>query len=245
MFAQFPERIDLPNANKTWNRRPSASEETLAATELGRPFLTRQQIGQGQVFVFHVSANPESSNLTRHALWVPLLLRMAERSYATPINAGEIGSLRRWAIPVDVPEVASLKLVQRTENKRTDASKDATASEWLPEIRQVPGQIEVLLEGLSLSPGHFIVRDLNQSWATIGLNQDRIESNHDAFAPAEYLALIEEKGWSHVNLLNVTTSSLPQIIKQTEQGVPLWKAFIIFALIALAIETILLRTWKA
>jgi hypothetical protein len=25
----------------------------------------------------------------------------------------------------------------------------------------------------------------------------------------------------------------------------LWKAFIIFALIALAIETILLRTWKA
>jgi hypothetical protein len=89
------------------------------------------------------------------------------------------------------------------------------------------------------------VRDLNQSWATIGLNQDRIESNHDAFAPAEYLALIEEKGWSHVNLLNVTTSSLPQIIKQTEQGVPLWKAFIIFALIALAIETILLRTWKA
>jgi hypothetical protein len=245
MFAQFPERIDLPNANKTWNRRPADSEETLAATELGHPFLTRQQIGQGQVFVFHVSANPESSNLTRHALWVPLLLRMAERSYATPINAGEIGSLRRWAIPVDVPEVASLKLVQGTENKRTDASTDETASEWLPEIRQVPGQIEVLLEGLSLSPGHFIVRDLNQSWATIGLNQDRIESNHDAFAPVEYLALIEEKGWSHVNLLNVTTSSLPQIIKQTEQGVPLWKAFIIFSLIALAIETILLRTWKA
>ena len=62
----------------------------------------------------------------------------------------------------------------------------------------------------------------------------------------EFVAeLIEEKGWSHVNLLNVTTSSLPQIIKQTEQGVPLWKAFIIFALIALAIETILLRTWKA
>jgi hypothetical protein len=61
----------------------------------------------------------------------------------------------------------------------------------------------------------------------------------------DFSSLIEEKGWNHVKLLSVTASSLPQIIEQSEQGVPLWKAFIIFALIALAIETILLRTWKA
>jgi len=118
-------------------------------------------------------------------------------------------------------------------------------SEWLPEVRQAPGQIQVLLEGLSVFPGHYVLRDLTQSWAVIGLNQDRKESNHDAYLSAEYQALILNKGWDHVKVLRATTSSLPQIIEQSEQGVPFWKAFIIFALIALAIETILLRTWKA
>jgi hypothetical protein len=245
MFAEFPERIDLPRASQIWNRTPSDAEEVLAVTELGRPFLSNLKIDRGQAFVFHVSAETESSNLTRHALWVPLLLRMAERAYATPINAGEIGSFRRWSIAADVPRVAELKLTLSGNPSGKQTEPNQTLSEWLPEVRQAPGQIQVLLEGLSVFPGHYVLRDLTQSWAVIGLNQDRKESNHDAYLSAEYQALILNKGWDHVKVLRATTSSLPQIIEQSEQGVPFWKAFIIFALIALAIETILLRTWKA
>ena len=245
MFAEFPERIDLPNAKRIWNRTTAASEEILARTELGRPFLSRSQLDRGQAFIFHVSADAESSNLSRHALWIPLLLRMAERAYATPINAGEIGSLRRWTLAADVPNIAELRLVQSNNQSRPPSEANERLSEWLPEVRQVPGQIQVLLEGLSIDPGHYDLRDLSHRWATIGLNQDRRESNHEAFSLTDFSSLIEEKGWNHVKLLSVTASSLPQIIEQSEQGVPLWKAFIIFALIALAIETILLRTWKA
>ena len=245
MFAEFPERIDLPNAKRIWNRTVASSEEILARTELGRPFLSRCQLDRGQAFIFHVSAEVESSNLTRHALWIPLLLRMAERAYATPINAGEIGSLKRWTLAADVPNIGELKLTQSSSPSKTPSETNESAGDWLPEVRQVPGQIQVLLEGLSINPGHYVLRDQSQSWASIGLNQDRRESNHAAFSLAEYKSFIEKNGWNHVKVLSVTASSLPQVIELSEQGVPLWKAFIIFALIALAIETILLRTWKA
>lgn len=245
MFAEFPERIDLPVVTKILKRTPNTAEEILATTDLDKPFLTRQQLKNGQVFLFHVSPDAKSSNLTQHALWIPLLLRMAERSYSTPVNAGEIGSIQRWSITADIPSVSELKLTRgNNEIDQAILSREAIF-EWLPEIRQVPGQIQVLLEGLSLPPGHYSIRDKTQAWSTIGLNQDRQESDHAAFEAEEFLSMIEAEGWRHVTLLNVTSSSLPQIIEQTEQGVPLWKAFLIFALFALLIETLLLRAWKA
>ena len=245
MFAEFPERIDLPNVKRIWNRKIAASEEVLASTELGRPFLSQRQFDRGQAFIFHVSGDPESSNLTRHALWIPLLLRMAERAYATPINAGEIGSLKRWTFAADVPNISELRLVLSNKQSNPSTKSNEDSGDWLPEVRQVPGQIQVLLEGLPIDPGHYVLSDLSHDWATIGLNLDRKESNHDAYSLSEFSSFIDQKGWNNVKLLSVTASSLPQVIEQSEQGISLWKAFIIFALIALAIETILLRTWKA
>lgn len=251
MFAEFPKRIDLPTVTNILKRIPSAAEEILAATGLEKPFLTRLPLEQGQVFVFHASPDAASSNLTQHALWIPLLLRMAERSYATPIHAGEIGSIRRWSIAADFPDASSLRLTSETKNTMKSGTEsnaqqaNQNGVEWFPEVRRAPGQVQVLLEGMPFSPGHYFLGTPEKSGAVIGLNQDRRESNHTAFKSTEFLEKIEELGWRNVKISNVTSSSLPQIIEQSAQGVPLWKAFLIFALIALGIETLLLRTWKA
>ena len=242
MFEKIPARIDLPEMRQYWERSTAPREEVLAKTNLGWPFLTRMPIGRGQAFIFNTSAQNEASNLTRHALWVPLLLRMAERSFATPLYAGEIGHMLTWdlSLPSEIPE---LKLTGPLRSSGASMLEEGTMS-WFPEVRSASSLTSVRLQGLALDAGHYALSSGDEAIASLGLNQDRSESDHEALTIKAFQAQWKTLGWNHVQVIAATTSTLPQIIEQIEDGTPLWKAFIIFALIALFTETILLRKWK-
>ena len=56
---------------------PQLSERVIAALTDGTPLVTRKRIGQGQVVLFHVSANAEWSTLPLSGLFVQMLERLA------------------------------------------------------------------------------------------------------------------------------------------------------------------------
>ena len=56
---------------------PNLSSRTIAALADGTPLVTRKRIGQGQVVLFHVSANAEWSTLPLSGLFVEMLERLA------------------------------------------------------------------------------------------------------------------------------------------------------------------------
>lgn len=56
---------------------PDLSSRTIAALADGTPLVTRKVVGQGQVVLFHVTANAEWSNLPLSGLFVQMLERMA------------------------------------------------------------------------------------------------------------------------------------------------------------------------
>lgn len=242
MFDQIPARMDLPELQQSWSRSTAAREEVLARTNLGWPFLTRMPCGRGQAFIFNTSAQIGASNLTRHALWIPLLLRMAERSFATPVHTGEIGHMTTWNLPLP-NDINNIELKGPLDSFG-DSSIQTNAPSWMPEVRSASNLAGVRLQGLDLDAGHYALTQSNMAIAALGLNQDRNESNHEAMSMTSFQEQWKKLGWKNVNVLAATSSTLPQIIQQIEQGTPLWKAFVIFALVALFIETILLRKWK-
>jgi hypothetical protein len=56
---------------------PTLSERTIAALADGTPLVTRKPLGQGQVILFHVTANAEWSSLPLSGLFVQMLERLA------------------------------------------------------------------------------------------------------------------------------------------------------------------------
>ncbi|KEJ90491.1 DUF4159 domain-containing protein [Sulfitobacter donghicola] len=61
---------------------PTLSERVIASLSDGTPLVTRKNVGQGQIILFHVTATPEWSTLPLSGLFVEMLERLAVSSSA-------------------------------------------------------------------------------------------------------------------------------------------------------------------
>nr|WP_281494107.1 DUF4159 domain-containing protein [Jannaschia sp. S6380] len=66
---------------------PTLADRTLAALADGTPLVTRKPVGQGQVVLFHVTANAEWSNLPLSGLFVQMLERLAVSTRPAALSA--------------------------------------------------------------------------------------------------------------------------------------------------------------
>ena len=244
VFDEQPERLNLPTISALWQRKTTAREEVLASTLLGHPFFSRLAWGQGTAYFLATSPDPSCSNLTRHALWVPLLLRMAEQAKATPILWGVIGQTLPISITASPEDLESVQLMGPISDAQGTESDPMIAQNWLPEARFIQGRTSLQIGSLALDPGHYQIDFSKKPVATIGINQDRKESDHIAFSVTSFQAQWAEWGWSHVDVLPTSAAGLTQVIDRLEKGTPLWFLFILLALIALFAESFLLRSWK-
>lgn len=69
---------------------PTLAKRVIAALSDGTPLVTRKPLGQGQVVLFHVTANAEWSNLPLSGLFVEMLERLAVSASAKPPNAEDL-----------------------------------------------------------------------------------------------------------------------------------------------------------
>jgi len=69
---------------------PDLAERTIAALADGTPLVTRKPVGQGQVVLFHVTANAEWSSLPLSGLFVQMLERLAVSTRAAVPGVAEL-----------------------------------------------------------------------------------------------------------------------------------------------------------
>ncbi|MBD3786128.1 MAG: DUF4159 domain-containing protein [Sphingomonadales bacterium] len=69
---------------------PELAERTIATLADGTPLVTRSRFGQGQIVLFHVSANAEWSNLPLSGLFPALLERLAISARGAAAEAGDL-----------------------------------------------------------------------------------------------------------------------------------------------------------
>ena len=69
---------------------PDLAARTIAALADGTPLVTRKAVGQGQVVLFHVTANAEWSSLPLSGLFVQMLERMAVSTRPTAPDAADL-----------------------------------------------------------------------------------------------------------------------------------------------------------
>jgi len=157
---------------------PQLAERTIASLTDGTPLVTRKKLGQGQVVLFHVTANAEWSTLPLSGLFVQMLERLAVSTRPARPEAAELEGTT-W-----VPEAV------------LNAFGEVGEAGTLP---GVPG--DRLAEGRpgpDLPPGLYAGDDRRLALNVIGPETDLAPASWPARVPVEGLEVAREtflKGW--------------------------------------------------
>ena len=237
VFESLPENIDLPQVFSyyTINRSSRSDQEMLLKMQNGDAFLTSQLCGVGKVYLMAVPLQTQFSNLPKHALFVPTFYKISLLSHAQQKLYYIIGKDE----VIDIPSGEDAVSDNVFKVKKTDSDV-----EIIPGQRKTVGRTSLLMHDQIRSDGNYSIMQGKTEVTSASFNYDRAESNLGCYTAAEIKSIIEKQNLKNVRLIDSKAKPISQIVTELNQGIKLWKTFILLALLFLAAEVILLRFWK-
>lgn len=229
IFETSPQNPDLPLVKKYYNlaagTRPG---EYLMRMQAGQPLWQGSTLGRGKVYVSAVPLNEDFSNLPMHALFVPVMFRIALLSgHDQPLfyTAGNNEPIE--TVPLQSTEKQLVKLVKGNQT-------------IIPEVKQQEGSTMLYLPEQLTETGIYDLKKQDSTAAVLAFNDNRSESDLSYLTPAE----LEKIFPKNAALLNGNKLNADSIAGAANLGLQLWKLCIILALVFLAAETLLIRYYK-
>ena len=228
IFENFPQNPDLPAIKKYYQLSGAGGAENLMALPGRQPFWDGYNSGKGKVYVAAVALNEDFSNLPRHALFVPVMFRIALLSgHDQPLfyTLGRDESIE--VPPVQTNEKQLLKLTKPGQS-------------IIPEVKQQEGSTLLYMADQLQQTGVYDLKMQDSTVAVLAFNDNRSESDLSYFSNAELVKLVPQAA----PVLDGGKGSLKNAVTETNFGLQLWKLCIILALIFMAAEIMLIRYFK-
>ena len=234
VFEKTPQNMELPQVIKFWSSQPVAEMQQFPIMKLadGQLFIAAYKSGKGRVFTLQVPLSTEWSDLPKHALFVPLMYKLAlTGGLSSPLyyvaSNDKILPLTFSGFKESMPVMTSTKL------------------QFVPEITVNDGAPVVFVGDQVNSAGTFSLRtkDMNvdSTLQFFSFNYSRKESITD------YIEGDKLNDWSTGAGFELIDEPLVYSRNQDLQisgAGGLWKWCIILSLLFYLIEVILLRFWK-
>ncbi|MGI4761762.1 MAG: BatA domain-containing protein [Janthinobacterium lividum] len=200
----------------------------------GDGFLTEFRSGTGRAYVFAAPFAKEYSDFTAHALFVPVLYRLAMLSH----RAGQQSAYRLSAstVGLTVPPLASRSAGDEINYRLV---KDSLT--YIPTQRQQGDQLQLDVPAAMSTPGFYQVMSQGKVFTTLAFNASKRESELAAYSVAELRQLI---GPNHPNVRVLDGGAQPEALaryRADQAGQPLWRYCLLLALACLLVEALLLR----
>ncbi|MEM8523142.1 MAG: BatA domain-containing protein [Bacteroidota bacterium] len=233
VFESTSRNLKLPNtqANFILSEFSSRRQENLLTYRDGNPFLTKYQVGQGNLYVCAAPLNEQVNDLVRNGeIFVPMIFKMAISSGETPEIAYTIGQ--------DELLEADHKISQTEQVYKLRSN----ANEFIPEQRVVRSNVLLGINNQIQQAGFYnLFLDSDEKLHQYAFNYDRKESNLSYYNEADLKNLVDE----NINIISATArANFEQLIGERSQGIVLWRWCLILALVFLGLEVLLLRIWK-
>jgi hypothetical protein len=230
IFEGFPQNPDLPVVKKYYQLSSSTGNRTenLMTLAGNKTFLAGYASGKGRVYVSAVALNDDFSNLQRHALFVPLMFRVALLSgHDQPLfnTLGRDETIE--TLPVQTNEKQLLKLVKGNQS-------------IIPDVKQQEGSTLIYVADQLHETGIYDLKKVDSTVAVLAFNDNRSESDLSYLSNTELAKLIPQAA----EIMEVNKGSLKSNVTETNFGLQLWKLCIILALIFLGAEILLVRFYK-
>lgn len=229
VFENFPRNPDLPVVKKYYKLSATANNgESLMLLPGKQPFWEDFPYGAGRVYVASVPLDDDFSNLQRHALFVPVMFRIALLS----------GHDHPLFYTLGADETISVPPV-KTDEKQLLTLK-GNGQSIIPESRQTEGGTLLYMADELRKPGIYRLTRQDSTAAMLAFNDSRSESDLSYMTGSELAAMVPAAG----EVLQAGNGSLKSAVSEANFGLQLWKLCIILALIFLGFEILVIRYFK-
>ena len=222
--------MEMPSVQGRFRMSTSQSvSHTIIACPDGSPLLSATPCGLGRLYLFAMPLTSEWTDLVQQALFVPTLYNMALYSLPQPPAAFTLGNpdpilLRGYYDPTATPP-------QLTSSDTTFA--------LLPDLRRAGSRSILVPHGDIRLAGHYRLGDEH-----LAFNYSRRESSLEFLAPSDVADRVASlEGYSTIRH---AARPLDSELRARSSGTPLWRWCILAALLALAIEILLIKLpWRS
>ncbi len=227
--------LDLPKVSEHFvlSKTTRSNEEYLLKLQNGNAFMSLFTSGKGKCYVSSVGISESFSNLTKHAIFVPTLYKIAMYS--------QISQPLFYTIGMD--ETVECSKVVSGENvfhiKNTLSKFDI-----IPEHKLHDTKTAILVHNQIKNANNYDLYANTELLEGLSYNFDRKESDLTCYKTEELKELISKNNFLNINVLELDSTNAAQSLMELEQGKKLWKVCLILALLFLAIEVLLLRYMK-
>ena len=243
VFDKIDQRMDLPKVFEhfEFTKTTNSNSQGLVLLQNGQFLISLNTLGNGKVYLFSIPSDETSSNLLKHALFVPTLIKMSILSlkpspvyYKTATN--EVIALNSTSNFSDKP----LHIVTSTSSV-TAATKKVDV---IPEHRLLNNATTLFIQNQITEAGHYNVEENNLIVKDLAFNFDRKESDMNFLSQEDLQKQIDEKGLKNIGIIEPNEKNLTNALQEVNDGKKLWKLFLILALAFLLSESLIVRLFK-
>ena len=191
-------------------------------------------VGKGKVFVMSTSLDEEYSDFADHALFVPLMYKMA-------LLGGNVADL---SYTIGVDKNLNINDISLQYDDVIRLKSENGMYEILPLVEK-RNNLNYLyfFEDLPAS-GFYDVYKNEDYMSTVAWNDNREESQMSFYDKEELSALFKDNNIDILAMIDYEDIKSDDVVEVIVKGSMIWKIFIVIALILLLIEIFILRFWK-
>jgi hypothetical protein len=232
----LPDNVDMPVIRKHYRLtiNPLSLTEDLLKLQNGDPLLVQTPSGKGRVYTCAVPLDDSWSNFPKHALFVPVMFRIALLSQPTTPIYYDLSSVTGIEVRSD-----SVK-----DNDVYRIRKNDSGFEVIPGMKSAGISTLLFLHGQIPDAGFYTVMQGNRIVCGIAFNYNRKESDLRCHQPSELESQLKQAGVKRFSVLKPGAVPLTRLVADLGKGIPLWKYFIFAALAFLLAEVMFARFLK-
>ena len=235
IFVKFPENAALPEVNKhiSFDIRNN-NVLNIASLQNGEPFIMMSRVDKGSVFVFSSTLDEEWCDLANHAIFVPLMYKMA-------LVGGGISDLSYTLGRDKYHNINDIELLQ---DDRISVRSENGLYETFPLVENRSKlNYFYFFEDLP-SAGFYDIYKNEDYISTMAWNDNRNESEMSFYEKDDVTKLLKDKELNLLATIDYDEINSENMMEVVVRDTALWKIFVIISLILLLIEILVLRFFK-
>lgn len=233
IFSSYNGNINLPYFNKYYLLSKNQNVNTLINFSNGDPLLIKYSTKNSNFYYFTSNLNKSTSNFKEHALFVPIMLRIKEKSSTDFIKQYAVNLLDRVKVKSEVQQNGDIKIVN-------DLIKPTTA--FFPNISNNNQSSTVFLKNEIQFTGHYYLMKKDSLIDVIPVNGTKSESKMDFIKNRDFAQEITNlKLEKNIKIWNLNDNKYPSIMSLKTNHIEYWKYFILLGIIFLILEILIIK----
>ena len=230
------DQMELPTVQQHYKLQSGGNtlRESLISMANGDDYLTLSSLGNGKVFLFAAPLRQEYTDFVQQALFVPTLYNMA--LYSRPLG--------KVYHTLDGLEPIALTARYNTGDGLTKMRALDTTQEMIPDLRVMADRTYLIPHNDILLAGPYGLFNEGRLVEGLAFNYSRNESQMEFFSKGDIASAMKDYQLGNNEVVRNADKPLDNLIRQRNEGTPLWRWCIVLSLLFLLAEILLIRLMK-